>query len=138
MSKQYRSVFADENILKQHNCQKIRNSEVSAANPDTLILNNGWQFSTFHSTIPNDEENQLLLRSLKQTLFNNYDSVRSAVGADGLNEWLSEDHLTVNSFKLKMIPMIFSNDVMRFSYTSSDSAVEFRSYDALLCWISQV
>ena len=136
MSNQYRSVFADDNILRQYNCTKVR-SDIVGSSPDSLVLDNGWSFTTLHKVIPNDEENRLFLRNIKIRLLDTYSSVRSDVGSD-IEEYLASDQLVVNSYKLKMIPMIFPNDVLRISNTKSGKSIELGSEDALFCWISQV
>jgi hypothetical protein len=141
MSSQRRSVFADDAVLQKHNCVKVKPEDITHDNPDSLSVN-GWKFTTFHSVIPNEAETHSLVRKLKSRLHSEFESVRQEYPTEeSLQKWQQHDSIVFNGFKLKMVPMIFTNDIMRISHCSasdeSGGCIEINSEDALYCWIAQ-
>lgn len=79
---------------------------------DVLVHPSGWKFYSFHRHILQEHEIQQLLQRMKRSLLSNYPSVKSEIEQDKLEEWMRDDHLDFNGFKLHLPPVLFGIDVM--------------------------
>lgn len=163
MKRLEKGVFADENILKTCGCRAEKRAHPfignfvnkSAASPqfhsprhatnpttvseplvDALIHPSGWEFHSFHRHILQENEIVALTQQIKRSLINQFPSVAEEFQCI-LEEWLGNDKLDVNGFKLHLPPMLFGVDVMRMIYKDC-GALALEPGDALFCWTCQV
>ncbi|RYG64935.1 hypothetical protein EON64_12965 [archaeon] len=152
-SKHQRFVFADEAVLKQHNCQRVqeqykladiegqwhivRDEDLSELQADVLIHPSGWKFHAFHRHILHEHETKKYVRRIKQQLLSEFPSVRGKVPLEDEADWLQNDHMKINDFHIHTPPMLFGADLLLFE-NPLGGLMNVSATDAIYTWVSKV
>eukprot|EP01031_Cornospumella_fuschlensis_P030540 gene30540-36909_t len=149
-SKHQRSVFADEAILDQHHCRRVREQhkiaeiegpwsivrEETELQSEVLIHPSGWKFHAFHRHILHEDETKKYVRCIKQQLLSEFPSVRAKVRPDEEAEWLQDDHMKINDFHIHTPPMLFGADLLLFE-NPLGGLMNISAADAIYSWVAK-
>lgn len=129
-----------------HYDQRYYDHDVESKYCDVLVHPNGWKFFSFHRHILQEHEIQQLLVRMKTQLLASFPSIQKEVGSNE-KDWVSDDHLDVNGYKLHLPPVLFGIDVMFLEYhpnhlpssaSSSQFAIAVDPSDSIYSWVMKV
>ena len=100
---------------------------------DVLVHPSGWKFYSFHRHILQENEVKELSSRVKRLLLKQFPSVKKELHhlfrnhtqhhdqavlseKEFEDQWIDDDHLDINSFKLHLPPVLFGVDVMFLEY----------------------
>lgn len=119
-----------------HYDQRYYDHDIESKFCDVLIHPSGWKFYSFHRHILQEHEIQQLLIRMKTHLFDTFPSIRNELLPGEVNsdendlkekkrvkEWITDDHLDINGYKLHLPPVLFGIDVMFLEYHPNSSIV---------------